>query len=66
MQNFVNYTPRQRGCLNITYDPDDFAFAMAVSMNDRVLYKNTISGKRGGEQRLGKVQMALRYITVGK
>ena len=45
MQSLINFAPRQRGCINITYDPDDFAFAMALSFNDRVLYKNTISGK---------------------
>ncbi|XP_034244117.1 uncharacterized protein LOC117646908 [Thrips palmi] len=45
MQSLINFAPRQRGCINITYDPDDFAFAMALSFNDRVLYKNTISAK---------------------
>ncbi|XP_026287914.1 uncharacterized protein LOC113213158 [Frankliniella occidentalis] len=45
MQTLVNLPPRQRGCIKITYDPDDFAFAMALSFNDRVLYKNTISAK---------------------
>ncbi|XP_019872865.2 uncharacterized protein LOC109601079 isoform X2 [Aethina tumida] len=35
----------QKACLNITYEPDDFALTAAMSMNGKVLYKNSISGK---------------------
>lgn len=31
--------------MNITYIPDEFAFKMALMMNDRVLFKNKVSGK---------------------
>lgn len=34
----------QKACLNITYEPDDFALTAAMSMNGKVLYKNSISG----------------------
>jgi hypothetical protein len=33
------------GCMNVTYDPDDFTFTIILGINDRVLYKNTMSGK---------------------
>jgi hypothetical protein len=33
------------GCMNLTYDPDDFAFTVVLSINNRVLYKNMLSGK---------------------
>lgn len=36
---------KQKACLNITYEADDFAFTAAMNLNGRVLYKNTISGK---------------------
>ena len=36
---------RQKACINITYASDDFAFTAKITMNGRVLYKNTISGK---------------------
>ncbi|XP_069669231.1 uncharacterized protein [Periplaneta americana] len=41
----LGYDVRQRGCLNVTYDPDDFAFTVVLTYNDRVLYKNLLSGK---------------------
>lgn len=34
----------QKGCMNITYVPEDFTFKMKLSFNDRVLYKNRVSG----------------------
>lgn len=36
---------RQKVCMNFTYEPDDFAFTASMTMNDRVVYKNTVSGK---------------------
>jgi hypothetical protein len=33
------------GCVNVTYDPDDFAFTIVLAINKRVLYKNTLSGE---------------------
>ncbi|KAK4871979.1 hypothetical protein RN001_016103 [Aquatica leii] len=35
----------QKACLNITYEPDEFAFTAALRLNGRVLYRNSISGK---------------------
>ncbi|CAH1378015.1 unnamed protein product, partial [Tenebrio molitor] len=35
----------QKACLNVSYEPDDFAITAAMSMNGRVLYKRTVSGK---------------------
>lgn len=35
---------KQKACLNITYEPDDFQFTAAMSLNGRVLYKNSVSG----------------------
>lgn len=34
----------QKACLNMTYEPDDFAFTTIMSVNERVVYKNTFSG----------------------
>ncbi|XP_015190558.1 PREDICTED: uncharacterized protein LOC107074053, partial [Polistes dominula] len=36
---------KQKACVNVTYDPDEFSFTAKVMMNDRVLYTRTISGK---------------------
>jgi hypothetical protein len=33
------------GCMNVTYDPDDFTFTVVLAINNRVLYKNTLSGE---------------------
>ncbi|KAK1131340.1 hypothetical protein K0M31_017627 [Melipona bicolor] len=38
-------TWKQKACVNVTYDPDEFSFTAKVSMNDRVLYTRTVSGK---------------------
>ncbi|KAG7310890.1 hypothetical protein JYU34_003722 [Plutella xylostella] len=35
----------QKACMRITYHPGDFAFDVAMSWNDRVLYENSMSGK---------------------
>lgn len=37
-------TFRQKACVNVTYEPDDFAFTARITLNNRVMYKNTISG----------------------
>lgn len=34
----------QKACMKITYHPGDFAFDVAMSMNDRILYENSLSG----------------------
>lgn len=34
-----------RGCMNLTYIPEDFAFEFKMLMNNNVLYKNKITGK---------------------
>lgn len=38
-------TFNSKGCMNITYVPEEFAFDLKMSMNDRVLYKNRVSGR---------------------
>lgn len=39
----LNYW-KQKACVNVTYDPDEFEFTAKVVMNDRLLYKRTVSG----------------------
>lgn len=34
----------QKACMKVTYHPGDFAFDVAMSFNDRVLYENSVSG----------------------
>lgn len=36
---------RSKGCLNLKYIADDFAFVFEMKMNNQVLYKNRVSGK---------------------
>lgn len=38
-------TWKQKACVNVTYDPDEFSFTANILMNDRVLYTRTVSGK---------------------
>lgn len=35
----------QKACMKVTYHPGDFAFDVAMSLNDRVLYENSMSGE---------------------
>lgn len=35
---------KQKACVNVTYDPDEFEFTAKVVMNDKLLYKRTVSG----------------------
>ncbi|XP_075970657.1 uncharacterized protein LOC142973023 [Anticarsia gemmatalis] len=35
----------QKACMRVTYHPGDFAFDVAMSLNNRVLYENSLSGK---------------------
>lgn len=35
----------QKACMQVTYNPGDFAFDVAMTLNERVLYENTMSGK---------------------
>lgn len=35
----------QQACMKVTYHPGDFAFDVAMSMNNRILYENSMSGK---------------------
>ncbi|XP_049762501.1 uncharacterized protein LOC126088404, partial [Schistocerca cancellata] len=65
----LNINLRQRGCVNVTYDPDDFAMNMALYFNDRVLYSNTVSGKNPrpvcvSVPRLPILQMCVRFSNV--
>ncbi|XP_058455174.1 uncharacterized protein LOC131432721 [Malaya genurostris] len=34
-----------RGCINLTYIPEDFAFDFKMLVNNRVLYRNKITGR---------------------
>lgn len=36
---------RSKGCMNLKYIADDFAFIFEMKMNNQVLYKNRVSGK---------------------
>uniref|UniRef100_A0A336M685 CSON012727 protein n=1 Tax=Culicoides sonorensis TaxID=179676 RepID=A0A336M685_CULSO len=38
-------TFNSKGCAHIKYDPEQFSFELKMMMNDRVLYKNRVSGK---------------------
>ncbi|XP_043280020.1 uncharacterized protein [Venturia canescens] len=42
---FLLDTFRQKACVNVTYDPDEFSFTAKILMNDRVLYTRSVSGK---------------------
>lgn len=35
----------QKACMRVTYRPGDFAFDVAMSLNNRILYENSMSGK---------------------
>ncbi|XP_059048142.1 uncharacterized protein LOC131843493 [Achroia grisella] len=35
----------QKACLKVIYTPGDFAFDVVMSLNDRILYENSMSGK---------------------
>ncbi|XP_050362247.1 uncharacterized protein LOC126781344 [Nymphalis io] len=35
----------QKACMKVTYHPGDFAFDVAMSMNNRILYESSLSGK---------------------
>lgn len=34
----------QKACMKVTYHPGDFAFDVAMSWNDRILYENSMTG----------------------
>lgn len=36
---------RSKGCMNLKYIPEEFAFEFKMKFNDAVLYKNKISGR---------------------
>lgn len=36
---------RSKGCMNLTYIPEDFAFEVKMMFNDAVLYRNKMSGR---------------------
>lgn len=38
-------TFNSKGCAHVRYDPEQFSFELKMMMNDRVLYKNRVSGK---------------------
>nr|XP_003702279.1 PREDICTED: uncharacterized protein LOC100880486 [Megachile rotundata] len=38
-------TWKQKACMNVTYDADEFSFTVNIMMNDRVLFTRTVSGK---------------------
>lgn len=36
---------RQLGCLNITYNPEDFSFEFKMLMNNAILYRTRVTGR---------------------
>lgn len=36
----------QKACLNISYEPDDFALTTVVSMNKRIVFQRRVSGNQ--------------------
>lgn len=38
-------TLKQKACVDVTYDPDEFSFTAKISMNDNVFYTRTVSWK---------------------
>lgn len=36
-------TWKQKACVDVTYDPDEFSFTAKISMNDNVFYTRTVS-----------------------
>lgn len=36
-------TLKQKACVDVTYDPDEFSFTAKISMNDNVFYTRTVS-----------------------
>ncbi|XP_057323365.1 uncharacterized protein LOC130666410 [Microplitis mediator] len=36
---------KQKACVEVTYDPDEFSFTAKIMFNDRVLYTRSVSGK---------------------
>lgn len=37
---------KQKACMRVTYHPGDFAFDVAMSWNDRILYENSLTGNK--------------------
>lgn len=37
---------QQKACMRVTYHPGDFAFDVAMMLNNRVLYENSLSGEQ--------------------
>lgn len=48
----------QKACMRVTYHPGDFAFDVAMSLNDRILYENSMSGLYSTKS------LSLRFITL--
>lgn len=44
LENF-SINMRQRVCMNMTYDADDFTIGMKLALNDNVFYNTKISGR---------------------
>lgn len=42
---FLYDTWKQKACIVLTYDPDEFSLKTTLSMNDNVLFTRTVSGE---------------------
>ncbi|CAH0562484.1 unnamed protein product [Brassicogethes aeneus] len=43
--NFQQFNFNREGCMNFTYDPDDFSISLNMLMNENSVFSNTISAK---------------------
>uniref|UniRef100_A0A1B0D145 Uncharacterized protein n=1 Tax=Phlebotomus papatasi TaxID=29031 RepID=A0A1B0D145_PHLPP len=60
---------KTKGCMNLRYIPEDFAFQFEMKMNERVLYKNRISGKNPppiciNPPRIGFIEVCANFYDV--
>ncbi|GAB0097936.1 uncharacterized protein DMENIID0001_136240 [Sergentomyia squamirostris] len=60
---------RTKGCMNLRYIPEDFAFQFEMKMNDLTLYKNKISGKNPppiciNPPRIGFIEVCANFYDV--
>lgn len=60
---------QSKACMNVTYIPEDFAFEIKMLINNRVLYKNQLSGRNPppvcvSPPRLGIVEVCATFYDV--
>lgn len=52
--NVTTFNFDRSACTNFTYDPDDFAIKLAIMMNEKVVYTNSVSGEQLNNFRIFK------------